>query len=451
MGIFDKLSQLKKATGAPKADATKNSASTAAAPKTAEMAFSEALNAKSGSAAVAALEKAQPEERKSIAANTTLMSTMKKSLDKKSQKQCEKYLPTKKSSGNPLSGAWNAIKGKGSNLLSDAADWWDDAKDSASDFLNDAKDTATDFVNGAKEKASEFVSDAKDTATELWNGAKEKATGIYNDAKENVIDPAIDSAKAFIPQKVSNDTVVGFYDVMSRFSNTLSKKDIKQHHSDNEKTINMDKDGNSQILGLDKDNRYIENQDDLESIKYGKGKSNMSYSGCEIIATFNALRAIGEGEKLEDLIEAYENDGMTLNGQFGTAPGAILGYFQKKGYPCEMISEFSPEILAEFSKKYETFIATVYNNENDITSMIHTVSITKDKNEGSDDTFSVHNAYAWSDNTKDSRRSHFKVTSGQKYVALQGYTSIEEAIANISSSSVKPITLIGINKQISGD
>ena len=400
---------------------------------------------------VAALEKAQPEERKSIAANPTLMSTMKKSLDKKSQKQCEKYLPAKKSSGNPLSGAWNALKGKGSDLLSGASDWWEDTKDTATGFINDAKDTATDFVNGAKDTASNFLNGAKDTATELWNGAKETATGIYNDAKENVIDPAIDSAKAFIPQNVSNNTIVGFYDIMSHVSNTMSKKDIETHHKNNADTIKMTDEGYSQILVLDKDNRYIENQDQLESIQYGKGKSNMSYSGCEIIATFNALRAIGEGEKLEDLISAYEKDGMTLNGQFGTAPGAILSYFQKKGYPCEMISEFSPEILAEFSKKYETFIATVYNNENDITSMIHTVSITKDHNEGGDDSFSVHNAYAWSDNKNDSRRSHFKVTSGQKYVALQGYTSIEEAIANISRSSVKPITLIGINKQISGD
>ena len=433
MGIFDKLNQKEKASAAPKKNAVESAAVASAAPKTAEMEFTEALNAKSGSAAVAALEKAQPEERKSIAANGALMSTMKKTLDKKSRKECEKYLPVK-ASGNPLSGAWNALKGKANNVLSDASDWWSDTKDNASDWLNGAKDTASDLWNGAK-----------DTAADLWNGAKETATGIYNDAKENVIDPAIDSAKAFIPQNVSNGTMVGFYEVMSHVSNTMSQKEMDAHRDQNRETIGM-KNGNSAILGLDDKNRYIENQDELEKIAYGKGASNMSYSGCEIIATFNALRAIGEEPKLEDLIYDYEHDGMSLNGQIGTAPSAILRHFQKEGLECEMMKEFSPEALAAFSKKYQTFVATVYNNENDITSMIHTVCITKEQNEGSDDTFSAHNCYAQYGNNRDSRKDHMlQVTAGQKWVPLVGFTSLEEAIANISRSSVKPITLIGIN------
>ncbi|MBQ9244295.1 MAG: hypothetical protein IJ165_13940 [Proteobacteria bacterium] len=459
MSIFDKQNQREKTSAAPEKQAAERVAGAVAAPKTAEMEFSEALISKSGSAAVAALEKAQPEERRSIAANSALMSTMKQSLDKKSRKACEKFLPVKPSR-NPLASLWGGLKDKASNVLSDASDWLDGAKDSASDLISGAKDSAADLLSGAqgavsglltdpKGTVSDFLNGAKDTATDLWNGAKETATGLYNDAKENVIDPAVDSAKAFIPQNVSNEVVVGAYDLMSRFTNTMSDKDIEQHRSDNAKTIGMDDAGNSAILNLDKDHQFIENQNDLEDIAYGKGLSNMSYSGCEIIATFNALRAVGENPKLEDLIADYEKNGMALNGQFGTAPGAILRFFQKEGFACEMLTEFSPESLVEFSRKYQTFIATVYNDENDITNMIHTVSITKDNASGSDQ-FAVHNAYAYSNNASDPRRAHMKVTSGKQWVALEGYASIEDAIADISKSSVKPITLIGINgKQLS--
>ena len=54
----------------------------------------------------------------------------------------------------------------------------------------------------------------------------------------------------------------------------------------------------------------------------------MSYSRCEIIATYHALKALGEpvSEQIAiDLIAMYENNGAVLGGKFIKSVGAIVG------------------------------------------------------------------------------------------------------------------------------
>ena len=53
---------------------------------------------------------------------------------------------------------------------------------------------------------------------------------------------------------------------------------------------------------------------------------NMSYSGCEIIAAFNAKKVFGfpgTAEEMAELIYEFESCGAALWGEFGTSPAAI--------------------------------------------------------------------------------------------------------------------------------
>jgi hypothetical protein len=139
--------------------------------------------------------------------------------------------------------------------------------------------------------------------------------------------------------------------------------------------------------------KYIENQAHLGLIYFGNGKhTNMSYSGCEIIAVYNAQLALGmdvSGYFLANLISYFEKKGSLLNGEFGTSPLALYRYFKKNKY--HTLIQYSADTykINSMGKSYETFIATFYNDKFDISKMIHTVCITKNK----DGSFTAHNAY----------------------------------------------------------
>ena len=60
----------------------------------------------------------------------------------------------------------------------------------------------------------------------------------------------------------------------------------------------------------------------------------MKYSGCEIIAVYNAMLDLGRKSSLEDmaeLITAFEERGAALKGEWGVAPHAITNYWTPAG------------------------------------------------------------------------------------------------------------------------
>lgn len=333
----------------------------------------------------------------------------------------------------------------------------------AIDNINGSRSSDPLSLIGVKHLSSSQVATTADAG---GNSAVATTEGKNNsNLGKEALNGLVDFGKAFVPSFVSNDTVVGAFDfmrnldtsalasklgdgkvgtfikekILGNISNTMTEEEIAAHKAQNE----------IDLAGLG-EKGYIENQAQWGNIAFGKGLSNMSYSGCEIIATYNALYSMGENPSMPELIAMYEKDGMTRNGQFGTAPKAIYEYFASK-YSAEMITDFSSDSkLDDVGKKYATFIATVYNDSSDITAMIHTVSITK-TNDGGRDVFAVHNTY-----TK----------SNGKYVEKGGYKTLKEAIAAISESTtpkteedvdnpkgetitistVKPISLIAINK-----
>lgn len=175
---------------------------------------------------------------------------------------------------------------------------------------------------------------------------------------------------------------------------------------------------------------YIENQNEWGNIMYGAGKHhNMRYSGCEIIATFNALKALtwmGSPESMAELIHEYEMRGAALRGEWGVSPRAIETFFRKQGFLVTTTEKGDKESLEMVDRQSQVLIAVAYNDANDITQQVHTICITKDVGKG----YVLHNAY--------------RSNKNGKYIASAPYVTLSDAISNMSRYEPKLICLIGI-------
>ena len=177
---------------------------------------------------------------------------------------------------------------------------------------------------------------------------------------------------------------------------------------------------------------YIENQNEWGEVLFGWGfHHNMKYSGCEIIATFNALKALGKAvspDFMAELIGEYEKHGAALWGEFGVSPLAICAYLKRQGFSVVTTKKDDDKSLNMADSRCRVFIVTVYNDAKDITAQIHTICITKEENG-----YVLHNAY---------RRNQKGI-----YAASTSYATLKEAIADISEREVKMIHLIGIDSK----
>lgn len=224
--------------------------------------------------------------------------------------------------------------------------------------------------------------------------------------------------RAFIPQKISNKTVLTVLKILSKLC-CISEPIIISNAAYNRKIL-LDKD-------IYEPDCYIENQSKWRAVKFGR-KYTMSYSGCEIIAVYNALRALGEDMSLPrviGLISCFENNGAVLGGFFGTAPYAIERYFRDNGYGVIVTDSMDTELINSIGEESDTVIVTAYNDKYDIMKQVHTVSITKEERE----TYAVHNAYYY--------------VHG-RFQAKNGYQNLQEAINAISGMHPASIYVIGI-------
>lgn len=175
---------------------------------------------------------------------------------------------------------------------------------------------------------------------------------------------------------------------------------------------------------------YIENQSEWGNIRFGVGRHlSMCYAGCEIIATYNARKALGGSVSkryMAELIGAYEARGAALWGAFGVTPTAITAYFKKNGFMVQTADGADEAAVEEIAANYHVMIATAYNDKHDITAQIHTVCITRNR----DGKFVLHNAYHRDE--KGRYRESFP------------YETLQEATAHISQRESKLICLIGI-------
>lgn len=173
----------------------------------------------------------------------------------------------------------------------------------------------------------------------------------------------------FIPQYISNEGVIFFFSLL-RFLQKMKPYKSEIHLEKNKSEFQKHKES------IEKYDGYIEDQNQYQNMDYGR--VTMAYAGCEIIAAYNALWTLtGEKIELSELISTFEKDGMVFGGRFGTAPGAIKSYFEKKGYKVYFTTK--EKRFEEITEKSDVLILTMYNNKSDIRDQIHTVTITKQK------------------------------------------------------------------------
>ncbi|SDA67111.1 hypothetical protein SAMN02910275_02027 [Butyrivibrio sp. INlla18] len=265
-------------------------------------------------------------------------------------------------------------------------------------------------------------------------------------AKEKTSNSHHVGLKAYIPQRISNEELVGYFqylrgyrydgpfpgniDLSSDIFATITSPEIINNHYVN----NM-----SELTNVYNQWQYIENQSEWEKVAYGTEFSNMAFSGCEIIAVANALTSMGDSldtAGMAGLIKHFEEDGICFNGNIGTSPVALYDYFVDNGYTAEYTLSTRDYDADAIGNIYDTIVVTAYNNEDDITDQIHTVCITKDISGN----FVIHNTGL--------------VTQNGKYVSSNGintgkdaYSSLSQAIADIShDENSASIMIIGVTK-----
>ena len=178
---------------------------------------------------------------------------------------------------------------------------------------------------------------------------------------------------------------------------------------------------------------FIENQGAWGDVLYGTpvifldGSGNMAYQGCEIIAVVNAYTAMGiylTEDQVAELICHFEGRGGTLYGGFGTSPTVILEYLTAQGYETQVCQEENYTEIEQIAKTSDTLIVTVYNNEDDLTRMIHTVNVQKVDNGDGTYSYIVHNGHS-----------------------TTAYPTAEQAIESIGDSGkTGVIQVIGVSK-----
>lgn len=230
---------------------------------------------------------------------------------------------------------------------------------------------------------------------------------------------------AFIPKYISNRVLVKGYRLLALFG---VPRFIRRNHL-RENRIRLEQKGREFWHAPD---AYIENQSEWGNIRFGVGRrQSMAYAGCEIIATFNAGKALGEPVSkkfMAELIDAYEARGAALWGAFGTAPTMIAAYFRKTGFAVETADGADTEAVEEIARNHDAMIVTAYNDKNDITAQIHTVCITKNR-EGK---FVLHNAYC-----RDEKG---------RFCESRPYDTLQDAVAHLSRREPKLIYLIGVRR-----
>jgi ATP-binding cassette subfamily B protein len=226
---------------------------------------------------------------------------------------------------------------------------------------------------------------------------------------------------SFIPQHISNKMVLHFFDALWKASHIfMSRKKIEynfNHNRDELQKMNVAKQA------------YIEKQAQWKNVAFGSGKkSDMAYSGCEIIAVYNALLALKANisqNTMPELISYFERNGAVLLGTFGTSPRALYRYFYRNHYDAVIDDTTENDRINAIGEKYDVFLASFYNDKYNINNMIHTVCITKDMS----GKYTAHNAY-----TRD-------INGGFTHTAE--YDTLAEMINSLGSNP-KVICTIGI-------
>ena len=151
------------------------------------------------------------------------------------------------------------------------------------------------------------------------------------------------------------------------------------------------------------------------------GTKTIKFSGCGIIATYNLIYFLTKDENVNfpKMIEAFEKEGIIIDGLFGTSPLSVEKYLKSNGY--NTISSYNKEEYDNIGENYDAFIMTIYNNKFNIFEGMHFIAITKENGY-----FHIHN---------NGYNSH-----------IIDYNSISDLLKKIDDGMAKDIFLTGIKK-----
>ena len=170
----------------------------------------------------------------------------------------------------------------------------------------------------------------------------------------------------WIPSHVSPQVLVGIYTILDKTS--FIKGSVRKYH----RSANTERlKGDDSPLG----NGYIENQHAWNGVLFGK--VDMAYSGCEIMAVYNILHAMGKEtgpELVGDLIEGFEKSGAALKGRIGSSPRAIRAHLKRRGIDTRFIWKED-----DIDESVDKAIVTYYNNQKSLYHQIHTVAFIREE------------------------------------------------------------------------
>lgn len=184
--------------------------------------------------------------------------------------------------------------------------------------------------------------------------------------------------RSFIPQKVNNKLVIGFYDFLRKADKIHHSRQVaKRNYINNQKAMENHQFNSSK--------EYIEDQHSYDDVKYGC--VTVSYAGCEVISIYNAYVYYFGNDAVDfpKLLASFESDGMALNGFFGTAPKSIVHYLEAHGFKTEFYSDADCVNRCEGER---CVIFTFYNDASDIMEKVHTICVTREE-----DGYYAHNVH----------------------------------------------------------
>ncbi len=209
----------------------------------------------------------------------------------------------------------------------------------------------------------------------------------------------------------------------------ITLKLSKKHSKDNEKLLAA-----GDIFHASKDEPYIENQEEWGSIAYGwHPRSNMSHSGCGVIAVWNAFVFLGKIPTEENRIQLFtkmmaffEKYGTVLGGLAGTSLPGVYLYLKKntkKSHICVCPGKFH---MRSMGINYDAFVVMLLNDRKKLKKGMHYVCVTKDEMG-----FKVHNGY--------------KKNRMGKWSESRAFPALDDAIMDIGKN-IFIVAVIGIKK-----
>ena len=131
---------------------------------------------------------------------------------------------------------------------------------------------------------------------------------------------------------------------------------------------------------------FMENQNSPEMTKLKYARSDMTRSGCGLIAVYNALTYFGEKASLPDLIDQAERKGaMVAGAKLGTSPVSLMRILRENGFTAEVgyTREADNRILSEYTAAILMFM----NNRGRPGEGLHFVFLSRDGGK-----WNIHNA-----------------------------------------------------------